>query len=36
MKLMAFIMPGEFKKQSQKYADDFKAFAEQGVSVADQ
>lgn len=28
MKLIAFLMPGTFKKQSQKYLDDFKAFAE--------
>jgi carbon monoxide dehydrogenase subunit G len=34
MKLMAFLMPGAFKKQSRKYAEDFKAFAENGISVA--
>ena len=28
MKLMGWLMPGAFKKQSQKYLDDFKAFAE--------
>ncbi|MGB5376741.1 SRPBCC family protein [Muriicola sp.] len=28
MKLMAFMMPGIFKKQSVKYLKDFKAFAE--------
>ena len=28
MKIMAFIMPGMFKKQSQKYLDQFKTFAE--------
>ncbi len=28
MKLIAFFMPGAFKKQSQKYLDQFKAFAE--------
>jgi len=28
MKLIAFMMPGSFKKQSQKYLDQFKAFAE--------
>lgn len=28
MKLMAFVMPGAFKKQSQKYLDQFKVFAE--------
>lgn len=35
MKLMAFLMPGAFKKQSRKYADDFKNFAEKGISVLD-
>jgi len=35
MRLMALVMPGSFKKQSRKYAEDFKAFAEKGVSVAD-
>ncbi|MGI9547703.1 MAG: SRPBCC family protein [Flavobacteriaceae bacterium] len=33
MKLMGLIMPGAFKKQSCKYLEDFKAFAEQGSSV---
>ena len=33
MKLMAFFMPGAFKKQSLKYMQDFKAFAEKGKSV---
>ncbi len=33
MKLMAFLMPGAFKKQSKQYANDFKNFAENGVSV---
>jgi len=28
MKLMAFFMPGAFKKQSMQYLKDFKAFAE--------
>ena len=28
MKIMAFFMPGAFKKQSQKYLDQFKTFAE--------
>ena len=28
MKLIGFLMPGTFKKQSQKYLDDFKTFAE--------
>ncbi|MEX0362496.1 SRPBCC family protein [Flagellimonas sp.] len=35
MKLMAFLMPGAFKKQSLKYLEDFKAFAETGKSVLD-
>ncbi|MBT8302928.1 MAG: SRPBCC family protein [Bacteroidia bacterium] len=35
MKLMGFLMPGMFKKQSKKYLNDFKAFAEKGTSVAD-
>lgn len=33
MKLMGFLMPGAFKKQSIKYLEDFKAFAEKGISV---
>lgn len=33
MKLMGFLMPGAFKKQSLKYMEDFKAFAENGTSV---
>ncbi|MEM9000566.1 MAG: SRPBCC family protein [Bacteroidota bacterium] len=33
MKLMAFLMPGAFKKQSMKYQQDFKNFAEKGISV---
>ncbi len=36
MKLMGFLMPGAFKKQSMKYAQDFKNFAEKGISVAEQ
>ena len=28
MKVIAFLMPAAFKKQSQKYLDDFKTFAE--------
>lgn len=28
MKVMAFLMPGAFKKQSQKFLNDFKKFAE--------
>ena len=35
MKVMSFLMPGAFKKQSMKYAKDFKAFVEDGTSVAD-
>jgi len=33
MKLMGFLMPGAFKKQSLKYMQDFKAFAENGTYV---
>ena len=33
MKLMAFLMPGAFKKRSKQYANDFKNFAENGVSL---
>lgn len=35
MKLMGIVMPSAFKKQSQKYLDDFKNFVEHGTSVAD-
>lgn len=35
MKVMGFLMPGAFKKQSRKYMQDFKAFAEHGTSVAE-
>jgi hypothetical protein len=35
MKLIAFLMPGAFKKQSLKYLVDFKNFAEKGTSVSD-
>ncbi|MCK0162165.1 SRPBCC family protein [Allomuricauda sp. F6463D] len=35
MKLMGFFMPGAFKKQSLKYMQDFKTFAETGKSVTD-
>lgn len=35
MKIMGFLMPSAFKKQSRKYAEDFKAFAENGTSVLD-
>lgn len=34
MKLMGFLVPGTFKKQSKKYLMDFKAFAENGTSVS--
>ncbi|XLS30344.1 SRPBCC family protein [Flavobacteriaceae bacterium M23B6Z8] len=34
MKLMGFLMPGSFKKQSLKYMTDFKNFAENGISVS--
>ncbi len=36
MKLMGFLMPGAFKKQSLKYLNDFKSFAENGTSVEGQ
>lgn len=36
MKLMGLLMPGAFKKQSLKYMQDFKNFAENGISVLDQ
>lgn len=32
MRIIAFLMPGSFKKQSQKYLDDFKKFAENNPS----
>ena len=35
MKLMGLLMPGAFKKQSKKYMEDFKAFAENGTSIQD-
>lgn len=34
MRLMTFLMPGAFKKQSKKYMIDFKNFAEKGTSVS--
>ncbi len=34
MKLMGWLMPGAFKKQSLKYLTDFKNFVETGSSVA--
>ena len=33
MKTIGFLMPGAFKKQTLKYMKDFKAFAEDGISV---
>lgn len=33
MRVMTFLMPGAFKKQTLKYMTDFKNFAEKGVSV---
>jgi len=33
MKFFGFIMPGAFKKQTLKYLNDFKNFAEKGVIV---
>ncbi len=36
MKVLGFLMPGAFKKQSMKYLNDFKNFAEKGTSVADE
>lgn len=35
MKLMGILMPSAFKKQSLKYMQDFKNFAEKGISVMD-
>lgn len=36
MKIMGFLMPGAFKKQSLKYLTDFKHFAENGTSIAEE
>lgn len=33
MRLMGFLMPGAFRKQSQQHMQDFKAFVEQGKDV---
>lgn len=33
MKIIALLMPGSFKEQSNKFMKDFKAFAEHGTSV---
>ena len=35
MKIMTTLMPRAFKKQSKKYMEDFKNFAENGTSVTD-
>ena len=35
MKLMGLLMPGAFKKQTLIYMQDFKKFAEQGISASD-
>ncbi|WP_298903542.1 SRPBCC family protein [uncultured Psychroserpens sp.] len=34
MRIMLFLMPSSFKKQTLKYMQDFKNFAEEGTSVA--
>jgi len=34
MRMMTLFMPGTFKKQSKKYLEDFKNFAEKGTSVS--
>lgn len=34
LRMMTLLMPGAFKKQSKKYLNDFKTFAEKGTSVA--
>lgn len=35
MRMMTLLMPKMFRKQSQKYLDDFKNFAEKDISVAE-
>jgi hypothetical protein len=35
IRLVALLMPGAFRKQSQQHMQDFKAFAEQGQDVRD-
>lgn len=35
MMIIGWLMPGAFKKQSWQYMQDFKAFAEEGKSVAE-
>jgi hypothetical protein len=34
LKVIGFLMPGSFRKQSKQHLEDFKAFAERGQSVA--
>ena len=34
LRMMTLLMPGAFKKQTKKYLNDFKNFAENGISVA--
>ncbi len=36
MRLMGFLMPGSFRKQSLQHMQDFKAFAEHGKDVRDE
>ena len=36
MRVMLFLMPGAFKKQSMTYMTDFKNFVEKGTSVAEE
>ncbi len=35
LKLMGWVIPGAFRKQSQQFMEDFKHFAETGASVAE-
>ncbi|MBM7784459.1 SRPBCC family protein [Tenggerimyces flavus] len=35
MRLVGLVMPGAFRKQTEQYMQDFKAFAEQGTDVRD-
>jgi hypothetical protein len=35
MRLVGFLMPGAFRKQSRQHMQDFKAFADQGHDVRD-
>jgi hypothetical protein len=36
MRLVGLLMPGAFRKQSQQYMQDFKAFAEHGKDVREE